>query len=91
LNDRATDIDGYLAIVPDSARKALEELRRTIRSIAPEIRLLSAILREPWATKNPSTDEYGFFTSFRMTCEPDNHSTCFRYNARSESYGGDQT
>ena len=31
----ATDVDDYLARVPADARAALEELRRTIRSIGP--------------------------------------------------------
>lgn len=32
----AEDVDRYLATVPEDARKALEKLRKTIRSAAPE-------------------------------------------------------
>ena len=32
----ATDIDGYLAAVPDEARTTLEKLRQTIRAAAPQ-------------------------------------------------------
>ncbi len=35
MDTKPTDIDGYLASVPDDARATLEGLRRTIRAIAP--------------------------------------------------------
>jgi len=31
-----TDVDGYLAAVPDEARAAIEQLRKTIKAAAPE-------------------------------------------------------
>jgi uncharacterized protein YdhG (YjbR/CyaY superfamily) len=36
LNARPTDIDAYLATVPEDARAALEDLRRTIKVIVPD-------------------------------------------------------
>jgi uncharacterized protein YdhG (YjbR/CyaY superfamily) len=33
---KPTDIDGYLATVPDDARATLEELRRAIKAAAPD-------------------------------------------------------
>ena len=36
MDTKPTDIDGYLATVPDDARAALEELRRTIKATAPD-------------------------------------------------------
>ena len=35
MNPKPTDIDGYLSTVPDDARATLEEVRRTIKTIAP--------------------------------------------------------
>jgi uncharacterized protein YdhG (YjbR/CyaY superfamily) len=35
MNAKPPDIDGYLSTVPDDARTTLEELRRTIKAIAP--------------------------------------------------------
>jgi len=36
LRTRPTDINGYLATLPDDARATLEELRRTIGAVAPQ-------------------------------------------------------
>ena len=36
MNTNATDIDAYLAGLPDDARTTLGALRRVIRSVAPE-------------------------------------------------------
>jgi uncharacterized protein YdhG (YjbR/CyaY superfamily) len=35
-NDRTSEIERYLAAVPDDQRTALEQLRRTIAAVAPE-------------------------------------------------------
>ena len=36
MDTKATDIDGYLATVPEQARATLEELRRRISALAPD-------------------------------------------------------
>lgn len=36
MSPAATDVDAYLAALPDDQRKALENVRRTIRAAAPE-------------------------------------------------------
>ncbi|MEX0761132.1 MAG: DUF1801 domain-containing protein [Dehalococcoidia bacterium] len=36
MNTKPTDINDYLSAVPDDARAALEELRRTIKAAAPD-------------------------------------------------------
>jgi uncharacterized protein YdhG (YjbR/CyaY superfamily) len=36
MADPATEIDAFLANVPDEARAALDDLRNTIRAVAPE-------------------------------------------------------
>lgn len=36
MNAKPTDIDGYLATLPEEQRETLETMRRTILSIAPE-------------------------------------------------------
>ncbi len=36
MRTRPTDINGYLATLPDDARATLEELRRTIGAVAPQ-------------------------------------------------------
>ena len=35
MNAKPTDVDGYLATVPEEARARFEELRRTIEALAP--------------------------------------------------------
>ena len=36
MNNQSTDIDGYLSTLPDDQRAALETLRRTISTAAPD-------------------------------------------------------
>ena len=36
MNTKPTNIDGYLSTVPDGARATLEQLRRTIKAVAPD-------------------------------------------------------
>jgi len=35
MHTKPTDVDGYLAAVPDDARATLEEMRRAIKAVAP--------------------------------------------------------
>jgi uncharacterized protein YdhG (YjbR/CyaY superfamily) len=35
VNGKPTDVDGYLATVPDEARARFAELRRTVKALAP--------------------------------------------------------